>query len=80
MDQVKGTRNKKILLFPQGQDWNLESALFFSYLRSGNRKRKQQKYQRHYFFAYDLPKLSAGSIAILQNIPAIYDYTTVFTV
>lgn len=39
-------------------DLNLESALFFPYLRSGNRKSKQQKYQRHYFFTYDIPKLS----------------------
>lgn len=63
-------------------DWDLDSSKFLSTLRSGNRQRKKPKFQTHYFFTYDINKLSGGTIAMIQNIPVLYtglyDYSTIF--
>ena len=63
-------------------EWDLSSSFFFSYLRKGNRIRTKAKYQKHYYFKYYIPKLTAGTIAMIQNIPVlytgIYDFSTIF--
>ena len=53
-------------------DWLIDSSVFFSTLRSQNRVRKKPKLQTHYYFTYEILKLSAGTIAMLKNIPILY--------
>lgn len=62
-------------------EWELSSSDFFSLLRNRNRIRAAPKLQTHYFFKFEVKKLSAGTLAILQNIPVlytgIYDYSCI---
>lgn len=63
-------------------DWDLLSCNFWSNLRSQNRTRKKPVLQTHYYYSYHINKPTAGTIAMLNNIPVLYtgefDYSNIF--